>query len=91
MRNLRRADGVREYIARSAHQGAALCFSLLWVPQNRDGTSINNPVRMVAFNGAEGWARDVTREIVDELRYRCAELEQVPASLEMLLDRYGRA
>jgi uncharacterized protein (DUF58 family) len=47
----------------------------------------NNPVRIVAFNTAEGWARDVTREIADELRYRCAELEHVPDALQVLLGR----
>ena len=28
----------------------------------------HNPVRIVAFNTAEGWSRDVTVEIADELR-----------------------
>jgi hypothetical protein len=28
----------------------------------------NNPVRIVAFNTAEGWARDVTAEIACEIR-----------------------
>jgi hypothetical protein len=28
----------------------------------------NNPVRIVAFNTAEGWSRDVTVDIADELR-----------------------
>ena len=27
-----------------------------------------NPVRIVAFNTAEGWSRDVTIDIADELR-----------------------
>jgi len=30
----------------------------------------NNPVRIVAFNTAEGWSRDVTEEIVREIRDR---------------------
>jgi hypothetical protein len=34
----------------------------------------NNPVRIIAFNTAEGWARDVTedtaRAVVDEARRR---------------------
>jgi hypothetical protein len=29
-----------------------------------------NPVRIVAFNTAEGWSRDVTIDIADELRRR---------------------
>jgi hypothetical protein len=32
-----------------------------------------NPVRVVAFNIAEGWSRDVTREIADEVRRRFIE------------------
>jgi hypothetical protein len=47
----------------------------------------NNPIRIVAFNTVEGWSRDVTREIADELRYRCAELERVPDALQPLLER----
>jgi hypothetical protein len=27
-----------------------------------------NPVRVIAFNAAEGWSRDVTDDIADELR-----------------------
>jgi hypothetical protein len=28
----------------------------------------SNPARIVAFNAAEGWSRDVTKDIADELR-----------------------
>jgi hypothetical protein len=34
----------------------------------------NNPVRIVAFNTAEGWSRDVTAEIAREIRDRGEEL-----------------
>ncbi len=47
-----------------------------------------NPVRIVAFNTAEGWSRDVTDEIAAELRERCAELDEVPWSLQDLLDQH---
>ena len=32
----------------------------------------NNPVRMVCFNTAEGWARDVTEDIAREIQDRTA-------------------
>jgi len=34
-----------------------------------------HPLRVVAFNTAEGWARDVTAEIARELLARAAELD----------------
>ena len=40
-----------------------------------------NPVRTVAFNTAEGWSRDLTFDIADELRRRCVENDEVPASI----------
>ena len=36
------------------------------------------PVRIVAFNTAEGWSRDVTMDIADELRRRYIEFGEVP-------------
>ena len=39
----------------------------------------NDPVRVVAFNTAEGWARDASQEIADELR-RYAEFGEVSAA-----------
>jgi hypothetical protein len=32
----------------------------------------SDPVRVVAFNTAEGWSRDVSDDVADELRERCA-------------------
>ena len=40
-----------------------------------------NPVRVVAFNTAEGWSRDVTVAIADELRQRSVEYDEVPGAL----------
>ena len=40
----------------------------------------NNPVRIVAFNTAEGWSRDVTVDIADELRRRYVE-DEMPNSV----------
>jgi hypothetical protein len=36
-----------------------------------------NPVRIVAFNTSEGWSRDVTADIADELRRRFIEYDEV--------------
>ena len=47
-----------------------------------DGQYIK-PVRIVAFNVTEGWARDVTVDIADELRRRYAEFGEVP---DVILD-----
>ena len=40
-----------------------------------------NPVRIVAFYTAEGWSRDVTTDIADELRRSYVEYGEVPASV----------
>jgi hypothetical protein len=50
----------------------------------------NSPVRVVAFNTAEGWSRDVSEEIADELMGRINRAyAEVPSSLEAFLDRYA--
>jgi hypothetical protein len=48
----------------------------------------SNPVRVVAFNTAEGWSRDVSDEVADELRERCTDRGETPASLLEFLERY---
>jgi hypothetical protein len=48
-----------------------------------------NPARIVAFNTAEGWWRDVTDEIARELRKRCADRGEIPPSLQDFLDEHG--
>ena len=40
-----------------------------------------HPVRIVAFNTAEGWSRDVTVDLADELRRRYVEFGEVPDSI----------
>ncbi len=45
-----------------------------------------NPIRIVAFNTAEGWSRDVTVDIADELRRRYVEYDQIPASVLKFLE-----
>ena len=50
----------------------------------------SDPVRVVAFNTAEGWSRDVSEAIADELAVRLAiEERETPASLEGFLDCHG--
>src|SRR6266550_2099045 len=34
----------------------------------------SNPVRVIAFNTAEGWSRDVSEDVAHELRRFCAEM-----------------
>ncbi|MGY2909691.1 hypothetical protein [Bradyrhizobium sp. URHC0002] len=46
----------------------------------------SRPMRIVAFNTAEGWSRDVTVDIADELRRRFVECDYVPGSVEELLE-----
>jgi hypothetical protein len=50
-----------------------------------------HPARIVAFNTAEGWSRDVTLDIADELRRRFAEYDEVPASVQEFLETAIRA
>jgi hypothetical protein len=49
-----------------------------------------DPVRIVAFNTTEGWSRDVTVDIADELRRRYVEYDEVPASLLKFLEAVNR-
>ncbi len=48
------------------------------------------PVRIVAFNTAEGWSRDVTVDIADELRRRYAEFGELPESILDFMDACRR-
>ena len=49
-----------------------------------------NPVRIVAFNTSEGWSRDVTVDIADELRRRFVEYDEVPESLLAFMEASNR-
>jgi len=49
-----------------------------------------DPVRIVAFNTAEGWSRDVTKDIADELRRRSVEFGEVPESVRELMEATSR-
>ena len=49
----------------------------------------SNPVRVIAFNTAERWSRDVSDDVAHELRRRCAEqARDLPSSLEQFVVRY---
>jgi hypothetical protein len=36
----------------------------------------SNPVRVIGFNTAEGWSRDVSEDVARELRQRCADQDR---------------
>jgi hypothetical protein len=48
-----------------------------------------NPIRVVGFNTAEGWSRDVSADVAQELRRRC-DLQQrdIPFFLQDFVDRH---
>ena len=49
-----------------------------------------HPVRIIAFNTMEGWSRDVTVDIADELRRRYAEFSEVPDTILELIEAHRR-
>jgi hypothetical protein len=50
-----------------------------------------NPVRVIAFNAAEGWSQDVSADVAHELRHRCdLQMRDVPFFLQGYCDRYER-
>lgn len=78
------------------------CLGRAWAEINEERTDretvirdllsgqYSNPVRVVAFNTEEGWSRDVSEEIADEVAQRLAiDWREVPPSLEGFLDRHG--
>jgi hypothetical protein len=50
----------------------------------------SDPVRIVSFNMAEGWCRDVTMDIADDLRRRYAEFEELSDSILGFMDANRR-
>jgi hypothetical protein len=50
----------------------------------------NKPARIVAFNTVEGWSRDVTVDIADQLRRRYAEFGEVPDSVLAFMETNRR-
>jgi len=49
----------------------------------------DNPVRVGGFNTAEGWSRDVSVGVADELRCRCdLQLREVPENIQEFVERH---
>jgi hypothetical protein len=57
------------------------------IPHLMEG-QYKQPVRIVAFNTAEGWSRDVTAEIAEELRQRCPDRGELPTSVQEFLEEH---
>jgi hypothetical protein len=48
-----------------------------------------NPIRVIAFNTAEGWSQDVSADVADELRRRCdLLLRDLPSSIQDFVERH---
>ena len=45
----------------------------------------SNPVRVVAFNTAEDWSRDISADVAEEIRRRCKR--EVPAFIQGFVER----
>ena len=49
----------------------------------------NNPVRVIAFNTAEGWSRDASEEIAEALIGACAGYDRdIPSALEDFIEKH---
>jgi hypothetical protein len=49
----------------------------------------NNPVQVVGFNITEGWARDVSDDVADEVRRRCdLQMTEVPSKLRNFVETH---
>ena len=49
----------------------------------------SNPVRVVGFNTAEGWSRDVSEDVANELRRRCdLERRDLPPNIQEFVERF---
>ena len=48
-----------------------------------------NPVHVVGFNTSEGWSRDVSEDVADEIRRRCdLQGTEVPANLQDFIEQH---
>jgi hypothetical protein len=51
-----------------------------------------NPVRVIGFNVSQGWVRDVSADVVREVRQRCADQDRrLPDFLEEFVASYQTA
>ena len=52
---------------------------------------LSNPVRVISFNTAEGWSRDVSEDVAHELRQRCLDQgRDIPPWLEQFVERHAK-
>ena len=52
----------------------------------------SKPVRVVSFNTGEGWARDISADVAEELRRRCdLQLREIPSNILDFIERYETA
>jgi hypothetical protein len=59
------------------------------VIQNLLTGQFKSPIRVVAFNTAEEWSRDVSVDVAHELRRRCDQQQRdIPFFLQEFVDRY---
>ena len=50
----------------------------------------SDPMRVVAFNTAEGWSQDVSEDVAQELRRRCdLQSNDVPSSVQAFVERHA--
>ena len=49
----------------------------------------NSPVRVVGFHTAEGWSRDVSEDVANEIKRRCAlQGTEGPSNLQDFVERH---
>ena len=49
----------------------------------------SQPIRVIGFNTAEGWSRDISDEVASELHYRGDRMgARVPANLQGFIERH---
>ena len=49
-----------------------------------------NPIRVIAFDTAEGWSQDASADIAQELRRRCdLQLRDVPSGIQDFVERHA--
>jgi hypothetical protein len=48
-----------------------------------------NPVRIVAFNTAEGWSRDASEDIANDLQEAWSNRRDIPASVEEFIQEHA--
>ena len=49
----------------------------------------SRPISVFAFNAAEGWSREASEDVADEIRYRCDRQGiDIPAHLEAFMDSH---